>query len=834
MKSETDKKYRSGHGPGFGKGILQDIRFSLRMLRKNIGFSAIVILMLALGVAGNFIMFSVYNGIYLRPLPVPGGERFVNLDETAPLWNLEYTGLRYSDFHSWRENSRSFEVMAAFSQTSCNLSFEGTSERVRGLKATHDLTSLFGIIPILGRAFSADDDSQGGDKVILLSNSLWKRKFGGKEDVIGKTLKLDDVLFTIIGVLPQNPFTQGQFFIPEGGFCIPLQLDPNNLLQSYYLMGFGRLKEGVSIKKAEEELRLIHSGLVEKNRASGDTAPIVTPFKERQFGSDRLGIQVSLAAMCVVLLIACGNIAAMMLARGLARSREFVIRSSLGATPWRLARLIGVESLMFSALGGLAGLLLGYWGLQAFLNTISEKLSAYLNFGMDWRVCLFIGSMVVLSAFLGVLPVIYSTLKLELRSALEPSSRQSTTAAPGRRGLRLLVAAELALTLVLMIQAGLLVQTFSEIQKVDPGFRSDHLLVYEIDLEGIAYESQEAKTAFFKNHLEAVRNLPGVISAGAIDLSPLCGSHNGTFYTIENAPPKKPGESHPVALYRSVFPGYFETMGISILAGRSFTEQDGLNQASMAAIVDKAFAERYWPNDNPIGKRIHPGIDDGESLPEGIPEPPWLTVVGVAKDVKHYGLDQVGHPGVYLPFAQEPRNGMSMVLRTSVEPESLVPSIREMVHRSDADLPVFGVTTMVDRLFKSMAVRRLGTKTFGIFSGIALLMAIGGIYGVFSYVVARRTQEIGVRMALGARRRNVLQLVLKDNLFLSLIGIGIGLAFSLMMTPLTESLLVGISPFDPLIFIGVSLLLTAVSMLACWLPARRATKIQPMEALRYE
>lgn len=817
--------------------IYQDIKFALRMLRKNIGFSAVVILMLSLGVAGNFVMFSVYNALYLRPLSYPGGERFVNLDETAPLWNLEYTGLRYPDFCSWREANRSFEAMAALAYTKCNLSFEGISERVLGFKVTHDLASVLGVKVILGRPISPDDDRPGGTKVILIGNGFWKSRFGGREDIIGKMLKLDNELFTIIGVLPPDKdiYTKSEFWIP-------LQLDPNNLDQPWSLLGFGRLKEGVSMKTAQEDLQLIHSELIEKNRAGANTSPIVTAFKDRFFGSPRLGILVSLAAMCIFLLIACGNMSALMLARGLARSREFVLRRSFGATLYRLARLIGVESLILSVLGGLAGLLLGYWVLQGILNTINDALPLSLSFRMDWRVWLFICLIVFMSALLGATPVICSALKLELHDTLNSSNQQSTTSASGRRGLSLLVIAELALTLILMIQSGLLIQTFSEIQKVDPGFRSDHLLIYEICLPEIKYGSKEVKTVFFKEHLDGLRALPGVISAGAIDLSPLSGSHNGTFYTIENAQPRKSGESQPVVLNRFVFPGYFEAMGIPILSGRFFTEQDGLNQGSMVVIVDEAFAKRSWPNDNPIGKRIYQGTLPEDTLdilnrlgpPPGMPDLPWITVVGVAKDVKHYGLDQTGHPGVYLPFIQEPRNSMTIVIRTSVEPASLVPTIRALVRKSDADLPVFGVTTMEDRLEKSMGIRRLEINIFGVFSGVALLMAISGIYGVFSYAVSRRTQEIGVRIPLGAQQRDVLWMILKENLVLALTGVGIGLVGVIMIAPIMASLLVGVSPLDPLTLMGISFLLTAVSMFACWLPARRAMKIEPMEALRYE
>ncbi len=822
------KKGENGHsvrGSGFVSGIVRDIRFSFRMLRKNIGYTAIAIIMLALGVSGNFINFSVYNGFYLRPLPLPGGERVVDLNETAPLWGLEYVGLRYSDFNSWRDENRSFEVMGAGAFMECNLSFEGTPERVSGTRVTHDFLSVLGVTPIIGRLFTPDEDRPGGEKVILLGNGFWQRRFGGNEDVVGQVVKLDGEPFTIIGVSPP-----GKDLFSETAFWTPLQGDPNRINGNYYLTGLGRLKENVSIATAREDLRRIHSGLVEKNRALADTAPVVTKFKDRHLGSFRLSVQVWLACVLVVLLIACSNVAALMLARGLARSREYILRRSLGATPRRLARLIGMESLILAVSGGVAGVVLGHWGLKMLLNSTAVEVPQPFNFHPDWRVWLFVGLMVVISAFLGVLPVIRSVLKLKPRDTLKSSTLQSTMAAPGRRSMRFLIIAELALTLILMINSGLLVQSLRSVLRVDPGFRSDNMLIYNIALPEKKYGSKEVNSDFFREHLERVRHLPGVISAGAIDLSPLSGGHNGGFYIIENAPPKKPDESQPVVLFRSVFPGYFEAMEIPIVVGRSFNEQDGQNRGSLSVIVDEAFAKRSWPGDNPIGKRICPGMGNVE----GSPELPWITVVGVARDVKHYGLDKVGHAGIYLPYTQQPRNTMSIILHTSVEPAGIVPSIRELVRKRDADLPLFGVATMADRLSKSMALNRLIVGNFCLFSSIALLMAIVGVYGVFSYVVGRRTQEIGIRIALGARKRDVLWVILKENLVLALIGIVIGVIGALMMAPLMRSLLVGISPFDPITFVGISLLLTVVSMLACWLPACRAMKVQPMEALRYE
>ncbi|HWI56868.1 MAG TPA: ABC transporter permease, partial [Bacillota bacterium] len=559
---------RAVRSASFGEATAQDVRFGLRMLARHPGFAAITVLTLALGVAGNIVIFSVYNAFYLRPFPFAESSRLVDLDETAPRWNLQYTGLAYPDFCSWREQNRSFEGMAAWSHTAGNMSFEGSLERVRGARVTHDLATVLRIQPILGRHFSPDEDRPGGAKVVLLGNGFWKRQFGARADVLGKSLKLDHEPFTIIGVLPPD-----EGVLVEADFWVPLAMDANNRGQGWFLKGVGRLKNGIGLEQAQEDLRRVHLGLVEDRQAEGSTSPRLTRLSDRFFGTSRPLVQVMLGAVGVVLLIACGNVAALMLARGLARSRELALRQSLGATPWRLAKLIGTESLLLAGMGGLAGMLLGKYGLHLLLDSITERPPCWMVINTDWRVWLFAGAMVLVSALLGALPVLRSAWRLDLRDSLQSSAQQSTTAGGGRQSLQLLVVAEVALTFVMMIQAGLLVQTSRALQRVDPGFRADHVLAYQIALPSAKYASKEARTTFFQEHLERVRHLPGVESTSAANMTPLNG-HSGTFYMIENAPPKRPDEPQPVVLQRAVCPGYFETLGVTLLSGRTFTEQD--------------------------------------------------------------------------------------------------------------------------------------------------------------------------------------------------------------------------------------------------------------------
>ena len=798
--------------------LWQDIRYGFRTLARNPGFAAIAAFTLALGISGNVAIFSVFNGFHLRPLPFKEPGQLVDLDETAPRWNLEFTGLAYPDFCAWRTHNRSFEGMAAWTTSSRNFSFQGNAERIRGASVTHDLVSVLGIQPILGRSFIVDEDRPGGAKVVMLGYGLWQRLFGGR-DVLGQAVQLNRESFTVVGVLPPDiAITE----LEGAEFWVPLAKDPQ-VRDGWFLRGVGRLKRGVTLSMARDDLLRMHRGLVENGKANENTFARLTPLRERMFGSERPVMSVLMGAVGVVLLIACANVAAMMLARGLARSREWGIRMSLGATPRRIAQLIGVESLLLSAFGGLLGTFLGRWVLKVFLASLADPPPRWVSFEFDWRVGLFTSVMVLLAALFGSLPVIGSARQVNLQGAVQSSAMQSTAPGGKRRSLSALVVAEVALTLILMIQATLLLQAFRSLQRVDPGFRPDHVLVYEISLPEAPYGRKEAQSAFFQSHLEQVRGLPGVTAASAVTFPPL-GGQFGTFYTVENAPPKGPNEPSPPVLQRTALPGYFETMGIPIVAGRSFTEQDGRNEGSLAVIVNETFARRFWPDQDPIGKRIRNGDDKA----------PWLTVVGVAKDVKHYGLDQPVTPGVYLPYAQEPGAHMAVVVRSSVPPSSLVPAVRALVHRTDSELPVYGVVTMEERLWQSIWLRRTYSTLFGIFAGVALLMAIGGIYGVFSYAVSRRTQEIGVRLALGSQRREVQWLVLRQGMTLAVMGIGVGLLGAIIAVPLTRSLLYGVSPVDPLTFIAVALVLAATSVLACWLPARRAARIDPMVALRYE
>jgi putative ABC transport system permease protein len=786
------------------------------MLLKNPGFTALGIFILTLGIAGNVVIFSFFNSFYLRPFPFKEADRLVDLDEAAPRWNLERTGLSYSSFYQWRQANRSFESMAAWAGTSFNLSFRDQARRISGAKVTHDFGSVFRIQPVMGRLFLPEEDRPFGPKVVLLGHKLWQQEFGGA-NVVGQVLRMDQQPYTIVGVLPADVAV-----LDDCEFWVPLGEGPASQ-SGWYLRGLALLKPGVTLAQAREDLRRVRAGLLDQKQTNENTFPRVDWLSERFFGDGRLVLRVLLAAGGLVLLIACGNIAALMLARGMTRSREFGVRLSLGASSGRLVQLIGLEALLLAALGGLFGTWLGYWSLKRLLIAIPERLPTWLHFDLDWRMTVFAVLLVLVAGFLGAGPVIRAALTSSLQNALQSGTQQTTVSGSKRRSLNALVVAELAITVVLMVQAALLLQAFRALQRSDPGYRADNVLLYEIALPDASYGSNERKVAFFREHLEKVRNLPGVSAASVVSAPPL-GGHWGNFFTVENAPPKGPNEPDPVILQRIASPGYFETMGIKLLAGRGLTDQDGRNAGSLAVVVNELFAQHAWPNQDAVGKRLRYRGDNT----------PWMTVVGVVRDVKHYGLDRPMIPGVYLPYTQMPLAGMTVVVRSSAAPAGLVPSIRALLHQADPELPMIDVMTMTERLSRSMWVRRLYSWLIATFAGVALTMAVGGIAGVFSYVVSRRSHEMGIRVALGAQRHDVLWLVMRQALALASLGIALGLVCALATTPLLRNLLFGVSPIEPMTFAGISVLLAGVALAACWVPARRAMAVEPMTALRHE
>jgi predicted permease len=792
------------------------IQNRVRRLIKTPGFSLVAIFTLALGIAGNVVIFSVFNGLFLRPFPFAEAEQLVNLDEVAPRWNLEYTGLAYNDFCDWREGNQSFTAMGVYSDTRYNVATRGQPERVQGGRASHDLLSTLGIRPLLGRAFTAEEDQPGQGRVVMVGHGFWLRRWGGAPDVIGQSLTLDSVSHTIIGVLPLHlgPLERMDVLVPlartrEGG--------------GWYLTGVGRLKPGVSAHVALQDLTRIHKAQIPTRPVNEITAPRLTPLRDRMFGDYRSVTYVLLAAVGVVWLIACGNVAALMLARGLGRTKEISIRMALGASRWVIARDVLGESLLLSALGGVLGIAAGLGAMKLILALFPDRFPAWIDFGADGRFLVFCCLSTALTAVcFGWLPAAQMTARVDLRGALQASSNKSTGSARQRRGLSGLVVAEIALALVLLVNAGLLFQAFRAMQRVDPGFRAENVLTYDLALARAKYTNEQT-VAFFEEHLAQVLALPGVKAASATTLVPLSG-HSGTFFEAEGAPPKRPDEPNPVVLWRRVFPGYAEAIGLTLLSGKFISDENKHGAGVNVVVVNESFAKLNWPGQEAVGKRIRFPSDKN----------PWMTVIGVVRDEKHYGLDQPMRPGVFLPYHAGPERQMTLVVRTVADPLPVLPAIRTLVRQQDPELPVFEVKTMTERVENSMWLRRSYSWLFGFFAVIALTMALGGVYGVISYSVGQRTNEIGIRMALGAQRQDVQRLVLSHGLFLAGLGSALGLAGAFGLSQLTRTLLFGVSPVEPFTLLTVPLLLVGVTMLASWLPARRATRVDPLIALRAE
>ena len=797
---------------------MNDLRFALRQLLKNPGFFALAVATLALGIAGSAVIFSIFNGLFLRPLPFKEPERLVNLDEVAPRWNLEYTGLAYPDFHEWRAQNQSFESMGVWQDNSFNFSLKGNAERVEGGRASHDLLRTLGIQPLIGRGFMQEEDQPGlKARVALISCGLWKRLWGGESNVLGQTVSLDSVPATIIGVLPPSigPLSRAEVLIP-------LRLSVNDT-SGWYLEGVGRLKPGITSEAARQDLTRIHKAMISNRPVNDITSPRLTPLRQRLLGDYRSGTYILLAAVGVVWLIACANVAGLMLARGLGRAREISIRMALGATRSSVVRQVLVESFLLAAVGGLLGVCLGQSSLGALTSFLPEQFPNWIHFGIDGRFVLFcLVTTTATAGIFGLIPAVQMVSNVNLQGALQASTSKSTGSSRQRRSLNALVVGEIALALVLLINAGLLVQAFRALQKIDPGFRAGNVLTYDLSLPRAKYNNEQ-QIAFFRQHLEQLRALPGVKSASATTIVPL-GGHAGTFFEIESAPPKAKDEQDPVVLQRYVFPGYAEAMGMTLLAGRFISEEEMRPASGNAIVVNETFANKNWAGQDAIGKRTRfPGTNN-----------PWLTVIGVVKDEKHYGFDQPMRPGVFLPYLFSPSRQMTMAVRTFNDPTTLVATIRTMIQKSDADLPMFQVRTMSERVQSSLWLRRSYSWLFGFFAVVALTMALAGVYGVISYAVSQRTNEIGIRMALGAQRTDVLRLVLRHGLILAGAGTVIGLLGALVLSHWMRSLLFGINAVEPLTLLVVPLLLLAVILLACLLPARKATRVDPMVALRYE
>jgi predicted permease len=793
-----------------------NLRFALRGLARQPGVSLLTIAMLALGIAGATSIFSIFNGLFLRPLPFHEPRRLLDLDEIAPKWNLEFVGIAYPDFDQWRRENRTFEGMAVWDDVGVNVVHGDSAEYVNAALVTHDLLKVLGLKPVLGRGFTAEEDRPGGPLVALLGYDFWQRMFQGRRDAVGQSIKVNGQSYTIIGVLPREAV------MPDRAeMWAALRTDATEN-RGWYLNGVGRLKPGVTIEQARADLTRIHKAMIPNRNVNEITSPRMMPLRERYLGDYRTATNVLLAAVGVVLVIACVNIAGLMLARGTARSREMGIRAAMGASRGRIAAQLLTESLAVAAIGGTLGAALGVAGVRGLVALLPDQLPRWVSFETDWRFLVFaLAAPLGAAVLFGLWPAI-DAARVSVTGALHEATARASASAGRRRSLNALVVFEVALAVTLLVASGLLVQAFRRLTQVNPGYRTENVLLYSVRVPAPKYEKPETRRLYYARLLERMRALAGVRDAGVCTAPPM-GGHWGTFFQVENAPPRPANEQDPVVLQRLATPGYLEAMGIALKAGRTFREGDGRDEKSRVMIVNETFAKLFFPDVDPVGRRVKYRGDG-----------PWMTVVGVARDIKHYGLEREMRPGVYIPLDQNPPGSASVVMRTSVDPASVVAAARAALREIDPEIPMYRVITMAERVRDSIWVRRTYSTLIGAFAAVALLLAVGGIYGVISYSVSQRTREIGIRMALGAEQSSVLRQVLARGMAMASAGAAIGLAGAFVAARYMESMLFGVKPGDPPAYAVAAAMLIGVALVANLFPARRAAAVDPMRALRVE
>ena len=804
--------------------LWQDVRYGWRMLARQPAQSMVIAGILAVGIAGTTTVFSLFNGVFLRPLPIPSQDRVVNLDEIDPATGNDHS-VPYFRFHAWRQYNQSFEAMAFSSQWVANVSRGDRAEHVGMRNVTHEFFDVFGIRPVLGRSFTAEEDRPGGPNMVLLSAGLWKRMFDSDPAIIGRTVSLDDdPSWTIIGVLPDTTFPDRKDL-----WC-PLRTDPEKDDGGLGPMAVGRLKKGATVEQARDDLRRIQRGWAEQHPDSQLTAlPSVTPMRQaylRMADQFRFVLFVTLGVVVLVLVIACCNVASTMLARGTYQSREFAMRATLGATRGRIVQQVLAESLVLSVAGSLPGILLGYHALQILLRLLGSLVPTWMRFSLDVRSILFCVLIVAATTVLsGLLPALHAAAPRDLHGTLQALGARTTGSRAKRRTQDAIIAAQVALAMMLLVGAGLILRTYLKVQEIDPGFRTAGVLTYHVPLSIWPNLDENKRHAFWDQYIEKVQALPGVVHAALINVPPM--SYPGAMrFEAQDTPPRSGNVRNPDVLTWRITPDYFAAVGIPLLAGHGFAESDNRRDSERTAVIDETFARRFWPNENPIDKRIRP---------EGSQD--WIRIIGVVKDTRQISLEQVPQPSIYLPRVTDAAYGMCVVVQTSGDPLSLVPVIRASMRSIDPGLPIEDIQTLAQRVYESMSGRRLALWMYGIPALVAAILAFAGIYGVTSYAVSQRTQEIGIRMALGARVPDVTRMVIGQGLRLVLIGLGIGLLGAIALGRVLASMefmLYNVGPTDPLTLAGVPLLLTAAAVLACYLPARKAARIDPMAALRCE
>ncbi len=817
--------------------LLHDARYSIRMLRKNPAFTVVAVIALALGIGATSAIFSVVNAVLLRPLPFKDPAGLVRIWGKFEKDGIPKNWISQPELLDLKEQSQTFEDIAAFETGGANLTTSGDPARVNRASVSASLFPILGIQASIGRTFLEEEDKPGRDKVVLVGDALWRSRFGADPALVGKTLVLSGTTYSVVGIMPPG------FQFPERDeLWVPLAIDIANLDDrgSHGLEVVARLKPGVTPAQSQADLTNISATLTQRypnNYAAGGFGLYPVSMLDELVGNIRPALYILLGAVGFVLLIACANVANLLLARASAREKEVAIRAAMGARRGRLIQQLLTESVILAAIGSALGLALAYLGVKLFVAFGPSEIARIEEIGLDVRVVGFSVLMAVVTGLaFGLAPAIQIS-KPDLHDSLKEGGRGSTS---GRHRLRnVLVVSEVAIALVLLAGAGLMIKSFQRLLQVDMGFRTEKTLTLRLTIPSATYKEDAQIGGFYRQLLDKVKAIPGVESAGAISELPLSGSYSSGSTAVENPDTDESlktfrGFPYIEADRRSVSPDYFSAMGIALKAGRLFTDADTEN-APPVAVVDESFQRRFWPKGGAIGKRFIARFNDGKDIK-------WGQIVGVVAHIRHYGVDQAkqfelgqeGREQAYFPYAQSPSNRMYLAIKTGVDPLSLTSAVRDAVLSLDREVPVYEVKTMDQLVTSSLAQRQLNMILFAAFSAIALILAAVGIYGVMSYSVTQRTHEIGIRMALGAQQSSVLSLVVRQGMTLALAGVAIGLGFAVALTRLMSSLLFGVSATDPVTFAAIAAILTGVALVACLVPAHRATRVDPMIALRYE
>ncbi|MFL6276631.1 MAG: ABC transporter permease [Blastocatellia bacterium] len=814
--------------------LLQDLRYGVRVLLKGRTVTFVAIVALALGIGANTAIFSVVNALLFRSLPYQSPERLVMIWETNSEVQIGFDLLPVSNaaFADWHKQAQSFEAVSVLDSQRYAFTGAGQPERIGGVSTSASFFDIMGVSPILGRAYTEDEDRPGANKVAVISYALWQSRFGGDKEICGRTMQLDGSNYTIVGVMPQGfqfPRTTDLPSLfqlpPQTELWTPAGMSDKELSNrgSHNKAVIARLKADVSREQAQSELDAITSRNVQQFPEAQGWGSRLMPLKEQLVGGLRLALLILLGAVGLVLLIACANVANLLLARSASRQKEMAVRTALGASRARLVRQLLTESVLLAIVGGGVAVLLAVWGIDLLLAVSPAGIPRKYEIRLDGTALAFTFTVALITGVLFGLAPAFQVSRFNLNETLKEGARGSTG---GRNRVRsLLVVSEVALSLVLLIGAGLLIRSFAHLMSTDPGFNPRNVAAMNLSASSSRYNFTDKQARFFKQVLEQVRAIPGVVAAGAVSELPLGGAEEIDQFTVEGTPPPKTLNDTPLADYRFIDADYLKTLEIPLIAGRAFTEYDN-GTAAQVVIINETLARRYFGDQPAVGKRLKAGALEDEA--------PWATIVGVVKDIRHTGLDADVRPQLYFPYQQKLWGRMVIVARSTSDAAGLFPAMREAVWAVDKDQPITSLRTMTDFLSDSVSQQRFNAALLAAFAVLALILASVGIYGVMSYSVTQRTHELGIRMALGAKPQDVFRMVVMEGMRLALAGVALGLAAAFAATRMMASLLFGVSATDPLTFALISLILTGVALAACFVPARRATRVDPMVALRYE